>query len=60
MDKPLFMCKGNEVLCEIFRHNDEPVIKEFHINGVKQNRVLNAFKFGLRSAFPFLLRRKIL
>ena len=47
MVKPLFMCKGNgaviiKVLSEIFRHNDEPVIKaEFHINGVKQNRVLS-------------------
>ena len=36
-----------------FSDSDEPVIKaEFHINGVKQNRVLNAFKFGLLSAFP--------
>ena len=47
MVKPLFMSKGNgavllKVLSEIFRHSDEPVIKaEFHINGVKENRVLS-------------------
>ena len=58
MVKPLFICKGNGA---VIINNDEPVIKaEFHINSVKQNRVLNAFKFGLLSAFPCLIRRKIL
>ena len=48
MVKPLYMWKDNEAvilkfLSEISRLNNESVIKQSFMNGVKQNRVVNPY-----------------